>query len=155
VTDRAPQGPDSHAARTTGTARSPEEMEALGAAAAARAKPGDVFALTGPLGAGKTCWTRGFTNAAGSTCAASSPTFGIVHEYRGNDWPIFHLDLYRIGSADELVALGWDELLDAGAVLVCEWADRFPALFPGRTQWLAFRHEGPELRSVSLLPRPS
>lgn len=120
-----------------GKANSPAEMEALGRAAAAVAASGSVFALTGDLGAGKTHWTKGFASALGAPDEVTSPTFSLVHEYRAHP-PVFHFDFYRLGSANELIALGWDEYLEAGGVIVAEWADKFPDLFPQETHWLAF-----------------
>ena len=122
-----------------GNARTPGEMEALGRAAAAGVGPGAVIGLVGGLGAGKTHWTKGFVAGMGSTAEVTSPTFGLVHEYAGGKCTVFHFDFYRLGSAEELLALGWDEYLDAGEVIVAEWADRFPELMPEDAIWLEFR----------------
>jgi tRNA threonylcarbamoyladenosine biosynthesis protein TsaE len=119
-------------------AATPDEMMALGATFAAAAMPGDVFALVGGLGAGKTHWTKGFVAALGSKAEVTSPTFGLVHEYPDGRLPVFHLDFYRIETADELPAIGWDELLEQDAVIIAEWADRFPELLPAGTKWLEF-----------------
>lgn len=129
-------------------AGSPEEMEQLGRAAAAQARAGDVFALVGGLGAGKTCWTRGFVLGAESSARVTSPTFGLLHEYAGGRFPLFHLDFYRLETADELLALGWDELLEQGGVVIAEWADRFPELLPAETIWLEFAVEPDGGRSI-------
>lgn len=120
------------------SAASPAEMLALGRETAAQARPGGVIALTGGLGAGKTHWTKGFVEGIGANAEVTSPTFGLVHEYHGGRLPVFHFDLYRLETADELVALGWDEYLEAGGVVVVEWADRFPALLPAETLWISF-----------------
>lgn len=116
----------------------PAEMISLGREAAAHARPGEVIALTGGLGAGKTHWTKGFVEGIGATAEVTSPTFGLVHEYHGGRLPVFHFDLYRLESAEELVGLGWDEYLEAGGVVVVEWADRFPTLLPAETLWISF-----------------
>lgn len=116
-------------------------MEALGREAAQAAGPGLVVALVGGLGAGKTHWTKGFVAGTGSAAEVTSPTFGLLHEYRGGRLPVFHLDFYRLGSAAELVALGWDELLDEGGMVIAEWADKFPELLPPETLWLHFTVE--------------
>ncbi len=134
-----------------GRATSPGEMLALGEAAAERVSPGDVFALTGGLGAGKTHWTKGFVRALGSEAEVTSPTFSLVHEYPAPELPVFHFDLYRLDSADELVGLGWDEYLESGGVLVVEWADKFPELIPPSAIWLEFGVEPDGSRSVTLL----
>jgi tRNA threonylcarbamoyladenosine biosynthesis protein TsaE len=121
-----------------GRANTPAEMEALGREAAGRATAGDVFALTGGLGAGKTHWTKGFAAALGCPDSVTSPTFPLVHEYTGAELPVFHFDFYRLDSPDELIALGWDEYLEAGGVIVAEWADKFPELLPTSAVRLQF-----------------
>ncbi len=121
-----------------GRAESPEAMEELGRAAAAEVRPGAVIALIGGLGAGKTHWTKGFVAGLGSTVEVTSPTFGLVHEYPGGRIPVFHWDFYRLKSADELIALGWDEYLEADGVIIAEWGDRFPELMPPGSIRLVF-----------------
>lgn len=122
-------------------AESPEAMEALGRAAAADAHPGRVVALVGGLGAGKTHWTKGFVAGLASRADVTSPTFGLVHEYADGKLPVFHFDFYRLGSAAELIALGWDEILEQDGVIIAEWADKFPELLPPETLWLHFSVE--------------
>ncbi len=129
-------------------AASPEAMEELGRATAAMAQCGSVIALVGGLGAGKTHWTKGFVAGIGSPAAVTSPTFGLVHEYSGGRFPVIHLDFYRLETAAELVALGWDEYLDQDGIVIAEWADRFPELLPPETLWLRFTVESDGSRSV-------
>ena len=124
-----------------GHAESAEAMENLGREASALVKPGSVIALVGGLGAGKTHWTKGFVAGVGSTAEVTSPTFGLVHEYSGGRLPVFHLDFYRLESAAELIALGWDEYLEQDGVVVAEWGDKFPELLPLDTIWLNFTTE--------------
>lgn len=114
------------------------------------AAAGSVFALVGDLGAGKTHWTRGFMKGLGSTVEVTSPTFGLVHEYPGGRLPAFHFDFYRVDSPQEILALGWDEYLEAGGVVVAEWADRFPELFPPHTQWLEITVARDETRMLKM-----
>ncbi|MGL4401457.1 MAG: tRNA (adenosine(37)-N6)-threonylcarbamoyltransferase complex ATPase subunit type 1 TsaE [Luteolibacter sp.] len=128
-------------ARMEERVESPEAMETLGREEAKTVAPGSVIALTGGLGAGKTHWTKGFVAGIGSTADVTSPTFGLLHEYPGGRLPVFHLDFYRLESAAELVALGWDELLEEDGVIVAEWADKFPELLPAKTLWLNLRIE--------------
>lgn len=91
------------------------------------------IALSGTLGAGKTQWSRFFAIALGAIPeSVSSPTFMLVHEY-GSRPPIFHLDAYRIGDEEEMLELGFEEMLDAEAITIVEWADRFPRLLPKNT----------------------
>ncbi len=129
-------------------------MEALGRETAMTARSGDVFALVGDLGSGKTHWTKGFVAGADSNAQVTSPTFGLVHEYPGGRFPVFHLDFYRLESAGELVSLGWDELLEQNGVVIAEWADKFPELLPPETTWLRFAVEGDGTRTVkAVAPR--
>lgn len=123
----------------TGRAATPEDMKALGRNAAGAAVPGRVFALVGDLGAGKTHWTKGLVEGLGSGAEVTSPTFALAHEYRGGRLPVFHFDFYRIGTEEELLALGWDEYLEQDAVIVAEWADKFPGCLPADTVFLHFR----------------
>lgn len=111
---------------------------AYGNQIAAGLKPGDTLALVGDLGAGKTHFTKGIVAGLDCAAAVTSPTFTLVHEYRGGRIPVFHFDFYRLESAAELLDIGWDEYLDANAVAVVEWADKFPELLPADTQWWRF-----------------
>ncbi len=124
-------------------------MKELGRNTAENAQPGDVFALVGGLGAGKTHWTKGFVAGCGSATEVTSPTFGLVHEYPNGRLPLAHLDFYRLDSAAELIALGWDELLEQDGVIIAEWADKFPELLPEGTCWLQFEIKPDGSRSVS------
>jgi tRNA threonylcarbamoyladenosine biosynthesis protein TsaE len=118
--------------------RDEAEMEALGESLAAELAAGTVLALVGGLGAGKTRLAKGLARGAGYSGEVTSPTFSLVHEYRGGRLPLFHFDLYRMESADELLAIGWDEFLDEPGILIVEWADLFPELLPPATRWLRF-----------------
>ena len=131
-----------------GHAESAEAMENLGCAVALMATSGSVIALVGGLGAGKTHWTKGFVAGTDSRDEVTSPTFGLMHEYAGGRFPVFHLDFYRLKSADELIALGWDELLEQDGVIIAEWGDKFPELMPPDTIWLHFTVEPDGGRSV-------
>lgn len=124
-----------HRAETT------EAMKELGRTAASTATPGSIIALVGGLGAGKTHWTKGFVSGIGSDEDVTSPTFGLVHEYRGGKIPVFHFDFYRLDSPAELIALGWDDYLDENGVIIAEWGDKFPELMPPDTMWLHFTVE--------------
>ena len=123
-------------------------MEDLGRAAAARVRSGSVIALVGGLGAGKTQWTKGLVAGLGCPAEVTSPTFGLAHEYCGGTLPVFHLDFYRLETHEELIALGWDEYLEADGVVIAEWGDKFPELLPPLTTWLIFTIEADGSRSV-------
>ena len=109
---------------------------AAGAALAASLRAGDVIALTGGLGAGKTHLSKGLIHGLGSAAEVTSPTFSLVHEFRDARLPAFHFDFYRMRSEAEVIALGWDDYLDSGGVCIVEWADLFPSLLPAHTRWL-------------------
>ena len=102
---------------------SPAETEALGQRLAERLQPGDVIAYTGDLGAGKTAFTRGLARGLGITERITSPTFTIVNEYQGGRLPLFHFDMYRLGSSDELFDIGWEDYLARGGVCAVEWSE--------------------------------
>lgn len=134
-------------------AESPEAMEHLGRQAANQVRPGSVIALVGGLGAGKTHWTKGLVAGLGSGADVTSPTFGLVHEYPGGKLPVFHLDFYRLESAEELTGIGWDEYLDAEGVVVAEWADKFPELLPAGSVWMWFEIESDGSRTIRIEKR--
>ena len=102
---------------------SPAETEALGERLAARLSPGAVVAYTGDLGAGKTAFTRGLARGLGITDPVTSPTFTIVNEYEGGRIPLFHFDMYRLGSSEELYDIGWEDYLSRGGVCAVEWSE--------------------------------
>jgi tRNA threonylcarbamoyladenosine biosynthesis protein TsaE len=99
---------------------------------------GDVVALCGQLGAGKTQATKGIVVGLGSQADVTSPTFTLVHEYTDGRLPVFHFDFYRMEQSGEVLTLGWDEILDEPGVVIVEWADLFPELLPPHTRWFQF-----------------
>ena len=102
---------------------SPAETEGVGAALAARLTPGAVIAYRGDLGAGKTAFTRGLAKGLGVKENVTSPTFTIVNEYLSGKMPLFHFDMYRLGSEDELFDIGWEDYLERGGVCAVEWSE--------------------------------
>ena len=125
---------------------SPEEMRELGWQIGKILMPGEVLGVVGELGAGKTHLTQG------SSDAAASPTFSLVHEHADGRLRACHFDFYRLKDESELLGIGWDEYLDGDAVLIVEWANLFPDALPEGTSWLLLEHEGECLRRVSLAP---
>ena len=115
------------------------ETEALGAALAARLRPGDVVAYLGDLGAGKTAFTRGLARGLGYAGRVTSPTFTIVNEYEGGRLPLFHFDMYRLKDAGGLFDIGWEDYLDRGGVCAVEWSERAEAALPRETVWVSIR----------------
>ncbi len=106
------------------------ETEEAGAAFAAKIPDGTVVAMYGELGAGKTACVRGMARGRGLDCRVSSPTFTIVNEYLGAR-TLLHFDMYRLGSADELWDIGWDDYLERGAVCAVEWGENVAGAFSG------------------------
>lgn len=101
-----------------------EETEQLGAQLAQKLPGGSVIAFTGDLGAGKTAFVRGLARGLGIDERVTSPTFTIVNEYEGGVRPLFHFDLYRLGGADELFDIGWEDYLARGGICAVEWSER-------------------------------
>ena len=102
---------------------SPHETEAVGAALAQVLEPGAVIAYRGDLGAGKTAFTRGLARGLGVKESVTSPTYTIVNEYLSGSMPLFHFDMYRLGSEDELFDIGWEDYLERGGVCAVEWSE--------------------------------
>jgi tRNA threonylcarbamoyladenosine biosynthesis protein TsaE len=127
---------------------SPQQTVAFGRELAERARGGDVWALAGDLGAGKTHFVQGAAAGLGIGAAVTSPTFNLLHEYTGGRLPLFHFDFYRLRDAAEALALGLDEVLAAGGLTIIEWADKFPELLPHRTVWLDFEVVGDDVREI-------
>jgi tRNA threonylcarbamoyladenosine biosynthesis protein TsaE len=125
---------------------SAEAAQAFGASWAADLVGGEIFALHGVLGAGKTQLAKGLARGLGYNGDVTSPTFTIVHEYRGGRLPMYHIDLYRIQSEKEAVDIGLEEYLPSNGVTLIEWPDRIASILPPET-----RHW--ELEVVSLTER--
>ena len=102
---------------------SPEETEAVGAALGKCLKPGTVIAYQGDLGAGKTAFTRGVACGLGAKESVTSPTYTIVNEYLSGKYPLFHFDMYRLASSDDLFDIGWEDYLERGGVCAVEWSE--------------------------------
>ena len=102
---------------------SPAETEALGAALAEKLRPGTVLAFRGDLGAGKTAFTRGLARGLGADDRVTSPTYTIVNEYLSGRLPLFHFDMYRLESEDDLFDIGWEDYLERGGICAVEWSE--------------------------------
>ena len=142
-----------------------EETWEVARALARELKPGDVVCLEGDLGAGKTTFTQGLAAALGVAGRVTSPTFCLVQEHRalaaaGGGRPVFlvHMDLYRLAGEEDVLAIGWEDYLAEGAVLVVEWPERAGSLIPGGAWRLAFRLTGDDARRIIVIdngPRKS
>ena len=112
---------------------SPEETRALGRTLAQALQGGAVVAFTGDLGAGKTAFVSGMAEGLGIEERVTSPTFTIVNEYEGGRLPLFHFDMYRLGSADELFRIGWEDYLARNGVCAVEWSENVDEALDGDT----------------------
>jgi tRNA threonylcarbamoyladenosine biosynthesis protein TsaE len=128
---------------------SPEETDAAGERLGTTLGPGDVVALSGELGAGKTVFVQGLVRALGVTSGATSPTFVLVNEYRGR-LPVHHVDAYRTPSLAELLDLGVEEMMDGDGVTVIEWADRLEPVLPARAVRVRIAGVGDEPRHITI-----
>lgn len=114
-------------------------------------KPGDVICLEGDLGAGKTTFTQGLAAALGVSGRVTSPTFCIVQEHSGEGKLLVHMDLYRLHGEDDVEAIGWEDYLARGAIMVVEWPERAGSLIPNNAYHITFRYsEGEENRTISI-----
>ena len=102
---------------------SPAQTEAVGAALGKILQPGTILAYKGDLGAGKTAFTRGLAKGLGCTDMVTSPTYTIVNEYLSGRLPLFHFDMYRLASSDDLWDIGWEDYLDRNGICAVEWSE--------------------------------
>ncbi|MFN2590372.1 MAG: tRNA (adenosine(37)-N6)-threonylcarbamoyltransferase complex ATPase subunit type 1 TsaE [Actinomycetota bacterium] len=132
---------------------SAEQTRAVGEAVAPILRPGDVLSLTGDLGAGKTTFVQGVGRGLGVEQPVVSPTFTLVREYRGT-LPIYHLDVYRLSRIQDVLELGFDEMIDEGALVLIEWGDAIEALLPESSLQVELHiADDGETRRILLSPR--
>jgi len=130
---------------------SPEDTQNLGRRVAEYASPGDVFALVGPMGSGKTQFVKGICSALGvDQSNVTSPTFAIAHEYEG-EYSIVHLDLYRLESEGDVINIGIEDYLSSRVLTVIEWPEIAADLLPANTVVFSFEHLGGEKRRIQIL----
>ena len=127
-----------------------EETEHLGADLAAKLPAGSVVAFTGDLGAGKTAFVRGMARGLGVAERVTSPTFTIVNEYEGGGLSLFHFDLYRLESADELFDIGWEDYLGRGGVCAVEWSEKVADALDGAVRVHIRRGGGESERVITI-----
>ena len=128
---------------------SPAETEALGEALGKILPAGTVLAYFGDLGAGKTAFTRGLARGLGYREPVTSPTYTIVNEYLGGRLPLFHFDMYRLASSDDLWDIGWEDYLDRGGVCAVEWSENVRDAMEGAVT-VCIQKLGEETRKITI-----
>lgn len=128
---------------------SPAETEAIGRQLAEDIGVGSVLALKGDLGSGKTVFVKGLVAGMGSRADVTSPTFTIVHEYRGGRLPVYHFDFFRLENREAVARLGVDDYFFGDGVSVIEWADRFPELIPKHARGILFETKSENQRAIT------
>jgi tRNA threonylcarbamoyladenosine biosynthesis protein TsaE len=131
------------------TSKSADETVALGRTYGRDSCRGDVFALRGDLGAGKTQFVKGFVAGLGSKADVTSPTFVLIHEYGDGRLPAYHFDFYRVESREALSRLGFDDYIFGDGVSLIEWADRYSSLIPSHAKWLSFELRDENTRVIT------
>lgn len=130
---------------------SPAQSRRFGAHLGRLAAPGDLLLLHGPLGAGKTHLAQGVAEGLGIVGPVRSPTFTLVHEYRGGRIPFYHVDLYRLEGAEEVATVGLEDYLDAeDGLMAVEWPERDRGWLPQDALHIHLRHAGPQRRALRL-----
>src|SRR5438552_1143001 len=132
---------------------SAEETTELGRQLAAELKPGSIVLLRGELGAGKTTMVKGIAEGWNAARAedVTSPTFTLIHEYRGPEITLYHIDLYRIDTQRELDTLALDDLMDPKSILLIEWGEKFERFVKERETEITIEHQGSDERRISLI----
>ena len=128
---------------------SPDETVAFGRRFAENLKPGDVLALTGDLGSGKTQFVKGLAAGIGAATPATSPTFTLIHEYTGGRLPIYHFDFFRVEDRQSAERLGLDDYFFGDGVSVIEWADEFSDVIPENARWISFETKSEMQRAIT------
>jgi tRNA threonylcarbamoyladenosine biosynthesis protein TsaE len=128
---------------------SPAETEAIGRRLAEEIGVGSVLALKGDLGSGKTVFVKGLVAGLGSRADVTSPTFTIVHEYRGGRVPVYHFDFFRLEKRESVAPLGLDDYFFGDGLSVIEWANRFPELIPHQARWILFEIKSGNQRAIA------
>ena len=128
---------------------SPEQTEKVGAALGKILPAGTILAYRGDLGAGKTAFTRGLARGLGYTEPVTSPTYTIVNEYLGGRLPLFHFDMYRLGSSDDLWDIGWEDYLERGGICAVEWSENVTDAMENAI-WVRIEKTGDESRRITI-----
>ena len=129
---------------------SPQMTEEIAFSLAQNLKGGEVVAFRGDLGAGKTCFTRGLASGLGFEDEVTSPTFALINEYIGGRLPLYHFDMYRISSWEELYSCGFFEYIEQGGVVAAEWSENIDNALPEDTIYVIIEKNGENSRKIIL-----
>ena len=129
---------------------SPEQTEQIAAEFASTLKSGDVIAYKGPMGAGKTAFTRGLCRGLGLDDPVSSPTFALVHQYGNGEHALYHFDMYRVESYEDLYSTGFFDYLETGAILAIEWSENIQRALPENTIRVTFERLEEEKHRITV-----
>lgn len=129
---------------------SAQQTETIAKTFAEKLQAGDVVAFFGPMGMGKTCFTRGLCNGLGFTGDVNSPTFALVNEYIGGRLPVYHFDMYRISNWEDLYSSGYFDYLEQGGVTVIEWSENIENALPNRFISVTIEKKGEETRLITV-----
>ena len=127
-----------------------DETRAIGAEVARLAQSGDVFALTGEIGCGKTEFVRGFIACLCGSAAVRSPTFSIINVHQAPQFTVYHFDFYRLRKKEELVEIGYYDYVASDGVSLIEWADMFPEALPSNVRYIRFSDNGETSRKIEI-----
>ena len=130
------------------TSNSPEQTEKIAEKLAESLTGGEVIAYRGGLGMGKTCFTRGLARGLGFSGDVTSPTFNLVHEYVGGRLALYHFDMYRVNTWEDLDSTGFFDYLESGGVLAAEWSENIEAALPENTIVVAYTQTGEDEREI-------
>ena len=129
---------------------SPQQTEQIAADFTKQLVGGEVIAFRGDLGMGKTCFTRGIASGLGYNGEVTSPTFALINEYIGGRLPVYHFDMYRISSWDELYSCGYFEYTEEGGVVVAEWSENIENALPDNTWYVEFEALDENKRKITV-----
>ena len=130
-----------------------EETVAIGEKLGKTLSGGEVIAFRGELGSGKTCFTRGLALGLGFSGDVTSPTFALINEYLGGRLPLYHFDMYRISSWDELYSSGFFEYIEEGGVVAAEWSENIENALPDNTIYVVFEKTGDTSRKITVFKK--
>ena len=130
-----------------------EETVLIGKELAETLSGGDVIAFRGDLGSGKTCFTSGIAEGLGFSGDVTSPTFALINEYIGGRLPVYHFDMYRIGSWEELYSSGFFEYIESGGIVAAEWSENIENALPDNTIYVEFETLGENKRKIKIFKK--